>query len=244
VKGPIVLSIGTSHPWNVAGIGRDLIVGADLGARVFTAIAAVSAQDAGGVRALHPVPSSVLQAQLAALPWEAAGAVRVGAVVTLENVRAVAALLRARPGIPAVIDPVFSATRGGELAGDEVRRAIRDELATLPNVILTPNLTEAAELLGTMPIARDAVGGAAVALQARGACAVLLKGGHSDGDPIDALATAQGIELFIEPRIAAEMHGTGCTLAMALACELANGRPLAHAVHAARAYVRAQIARH
>jgi hydroxymethylpyrimidine/phosphomethylpyrimidine kinase len=178
------------------------------------------------------------------LPWDAAGAVRIGALATLENVRAVAAALRARPSIPAVVDPVFAASRGGELADPAAREALRDELATLPNVILTPNLEEAATLLGSHPLERDAIGDAAVSLQLRGAQAVLVKGGDVAGDPLDALATASGVELFVEPRIAAEMHGTGCTLAMALACELANGTPLIHAVRAARAYVRAQIARH
>jgi hydroxymethylpyrimidine/phosphomethylpyrimidine kinase len=72
----------------------------------------------------------------------------------------------------------------------------------------------------------------------------LLKGGHLAGDPADALATADGVEIFSEPRIAGAMHGTGCTLAMSLACELARGTPLGHAVRAARAYVRAQLARH
>jgi hydroxymethylpyrimidine/phosphomethylpyrimidine kinase len=240
----IVLSIGTSHPWNVSGIGRDLVVGTQRGARVFTAIAAVSAQDAHGVRALHPVPSNVVRAQLAALPWEAAGAARIGALATLDNVRAVTAALRARPALPAVVDPVFAASRGGELADPASRYAIRDELATLPNVVLTPNLDEAAFLLGSLPIPRDAVGDAAVTLQLRGPLAVLVKGGHLDGDPIDALATSAGVELFTEARIAGEMHGTGCTLAMALACELAGGAPLDAAVRAARAYVRAEIARH
>jgi len=241
---PIVISIGTSHPWNIAGTGRDLVVGADRGVRVFTAIAAVSAQGARGVEALAPIPSEVLRAQLATLPWEAAGAIRIGALATLANVRAAAAIVRARPLLPAVVDPVFAASRGGELADEAASYAVRDELATLPNVVLTPNLDEAALLLGTHPIARDAIGEAARAIQLRGAHAVLLKGGHLDGDPIDALATAQGVELFAERRIAGEMHGTGCTLAMALACELAAGRPLAHAVRAARAYVRAEIARH
>ncbi|MGA8099018.1 MAG: bifunctional hydroxymethylpyrimidine kinase/phosphomethylpyrimidine kinase, partial [Candidatus Cybelea sp.] len=82
------------------------------------------------------------------------------------------------------------------------------------------------------------------ALQARGAAAVLVKGGHLDGDPADALAIQGGVEIFTEPRIAGSMHGTGCTLAMALACELAGGTPIARAVGAARAYVRAQLARH
>ncbi|MEO6836367.1 MAG: hydroxymethylpyrimidine/phosphomethylpyrimidine kinase [Candidatus Tumulicola sp.] len=241
----IVLSIGTSHPWNVSGVGRDLVVGALRGARVFTAIAAVSAQDARGVRALHPIPHDIFRAQLAALPWEAAGGVRIGALAAVENVRAVSAALRARPALPAVVDPVFSASRGGELAEPAARLAIRDELATLPNVILTPNLDEAAALLGSHPIAREAVGDAAAALQLRGALAVLVKGGHlTDGDPIDALATSSGVELFVGPRIAGEMHGTGCTLAMALACELARGTPLSEAVRESRTFVRAEIARH
>lgn len=241
---PIVISIGTTHPWNIAGTGRDLVVGAERGVRVFTAVAAVSAQDAAGVTALHPVPVEVLRAELATLPWDAAGAVRVGALPTLAAVRAAAAMVRARLSLPAVVDPVFAASRGGALADDAARFALRDELATLPNVILTPNLDEAAELLGSLPIDRDAIGDAAAALQLRGAHAVLLKGGHLDGDPVDVLATAGGVELFTEPRIAGSMHGTGCTLAMALAAELAHGNPLRHAVQSARAYVRAEITRH
>jgi hydroxymethylpyrimidine/phosphomethylpyrimidine kinase len=240
----IVLSVGTTHPWNVAGIGRDLVVGGDLGARVFTAVAAVSAQDGKGLVALAPVPAGAFESQLASLPWEAAGAVRVGALPTLALVRALAERLRENPSLPAVVDPVFAASRGGELVDAAARYGIRDEIATLPNVVLTPNLSEAALLLGTSGVDRDSIRDAAVSLRSRGACAVLVKGGHVAGDPIDALATADGVELFCEPRIAGEMHGTGCTLAMALACELAGGTPLFHAVRAARAYTRAQIARH
>ena len=112
----IVLSIGTTHPWNVAGVGRDLVVGADFGARVFTAVAAVSAQDTRGVTALHAIPIDAFVAQLAALPWDSAGAVRIGALPTLAAVHAVSEPLRSRPWLPAVIDPVFSASRSGELA--------------------------------------------------------------------------------------------------------------------------------
>jgi hydroxymethylpyrimidine/phosphomethylpyrimidine kinase len=193
---------------------------------------------------LHAVSLDVLRLQLAALPWDAAGAVRVGALATLENVRALADVMRAHLGVPAVVDPVFHASLGGELADEPTRAAIRDEVATLENVVLTPNLAEAAALLQIEPIVRETMADAAGTLQRRGARAVLLKGGHLGGDPLDVLATAEGVELFTEPRITGEMHGTGCTLAMALACELAAGRPLTQAVHAARAYVRAQIARH
>lgn len=240
----IVLSIGTTHPWNVAGVGRDLVVGGELGARVFTAVAAVSAQDGRGVAALQAIHVNAFEAQLATLPWTAAGAVRVGALPTIAAVRAVAKRLRAHSSLLAVVDPVFAASRGGELSDDAARYGVRDELATLPSVVLTPNVDEAALLLGTEPIKRGSIGEAAATLQGRGALGVLLKGGHLEGDPVDALATAQGVELFAEPRIAGEMHGTGCTLAMALACELAAGRPLPHAVRAARAYTRAELARH
>jgi len=240
----IVLSIGTTHPWNVAGVGRDLVVGCELGARVFSAIAAVSAQDGRGVIALEAVPTAVLGAQLAALPWDSAGSVRIGALPTLSAVRAVAEPLRLRPWLPAVVDPVLRASRGGDLGDAPAAYGVRDELATLGSVVLTPNLDEAAFLLGRPVIERGEIAEAAAALQARGPAAVLLKGGHLDGEPCDALATPSGVELFCEPRIAGAMHGTGCTLAMALACELAAGRPIAHAVRAARAYVRAQLARH
>jgi hydroxymethylpyrimidine/phosphomethylpyrimidine kinase len=244
VNAPIVLSIGTTHPWNVAGVGRDLVVGCRLGARVFTAVAAVSAQHSHGVAALQAVEPELLRAQLAALPWQAAGAVRVGALPSAPAVRLVAAALRANHGLAAVVDPVFGASRGGELNDAAARYALRDELAVLPNVVLTPNLDEAAWLLGRAALDGTTVVQAARDLAARGARAVLLKGGHLEGDPTDVLAFEGRTECFTEPRIAATMHGTGCTLAMALACELAGGAPLVHAVRAARAYVRAQIAEH
>ncbi|MGA8324904.1 MAG: bifunctional hydroxymethylpyrimidine kinase/phosphomethylpyrimidine kinase, partial [Candidatus Cybelea sp.] len=156
----------------------------------------------------------------------------------------VAEALGERSWLPVVVDPVFSASRGGELSDSAARYGVRDELARLPNVLLTPNLDEAAFLLGTGGIERDSIGDAATALKARGAAAVLVKGGHLAGDPADALATTDGVEIFSEPRIAGAMHGTGCTLAMSLACELARGTPIGHAVRAARAYVRAHLARH
>lgn len=238
----IVLSIGTAHPWNVAGTGRDIVVGERLGARVFTAIAAVSAQDAGGVRAMQAIGPNVLRAQLAALPWDAAGSVRVGALGTAANVREVVKALQVRPQLRAVIDPVQRASRGGDLYEDVEPEALA-EFTSLTNAVLTPNLDEAAALLGTT-VSRETLGEVAAALQRRGAAAVLLKGGHLDGDPVDALATRGGVELFAEPRIAGSMHGIGCTLAMAMACALAQGGPLRDCVVAARAYVRAEIARH
>ncbi|HEY1429105.1 MAG TPA: hydroxymethylpyrimidine/phosphomethylpyrimidine kinase [Candidatus Tumulicola sp.] len=238
----IVLSIGTTHPWNVAGTGRDIAVGTALGARVFTAIAAVSAQDGGGVRALAPVEPTAFEAQLETLPWQAAGAVRVGALPSASHVAAVEARLQARPDLLAVADPVIRATLGGSIVSDEAAAAVGTGLSRLASVILTPNLAEAAQLLDVPPPTRETMRDAAAALVRRGPFAVLLKGGHLEGDPVDVLATHDSVEVFTEPRLVGQMRGTGCTLAMALACELARGVQLNEAVRSARAFVRAQIA--
>ncbi|MBV9232526.1 MAG: bifunctional hydroxymethylpyrimidine kinase/phosphomethylpyrimidine kinase [Candidatus Eremiobacteraeota bacterium] len=240
----IVLSVGTTHPWNVAGTGRDLVVGCDFGVRVFTAVAAVSAQGPHGLTALQPVDAEVFAAQVAALPWDSAAAARIGALPSADAVTVVADALGQHPQLPSVVDPAFAASRGGVLVQEGARLGYRHRLGALPNVILTPNVGEAQELLGGAAIARDSIARAAAALHARGCLAVLLKGGHLEGDPTDALATANGVELLAEARIAGRMHGTGCTLAMAVACEIAAGKPVVEAVLSARAYVRAQIAKH
>lgn len=241
---PVVLSIGTSHPWNVAGLGADLRVAGVFGIRGLTVVAGVSAQDARGVRAIGAVAPDLIEAQLASIPMEAVAAVRVGALVDRPSVAAVAAFLRANGAVPAVIDPVFAATFGGPLLDDAGIEAFRDELATLGNAVLTPNLEEARRLLGGPAIDREGIARAAEALRARGARGVLVKGGHLDGDPLDALATESGVQLFADERVEGAMRGTGCALAMSLACELARGLDLRDAVASARTYVRARIASH
>jgi hydroxymethylpyrimidine/phosphomethylpyrimidine kinase len=236
-----VLSVGTTHPWNAAGIGLDLRVGAELGVRVLNVVCAVSAQDAQGLHALHAIPSAVVRAQFAAIPWDRVGAIRVGAIGSAEGVYAVAQAA-GTSAAPLVVDPVFAATLGGELADEPAIRAIRDALATLPTAILTPNIAEASVLLGGRRVSRDNLEACAAELQARGARAVLLKGGHLDETPLDVLATADGVLRFEGERLAGQMRGTGCTLAMALACALARGEELAAAVAFARAFVREKIA--
>lgn len=240
---PVVVSIGTSHPWNIAGTGLDILIGEEFAVRVLTVIVGVSAQNGHGLHALHPVPLEVVKAQLDAMPWREVDAARVGAFASADAVDAVATAARANPKTPFVVDPVFSATLGGSFGGDGVIDAMRNELASLANVILTPNLDEAAQLLGRTHIARTGIANAAAELRERGALAVLVKGGHLDGEPADALATASSVDAFVGERLGATMRGTGCTLAMALACEMARGLPLLEAVQSARAFVRARIAR-
>lgn len=235
-----VLSIGTTHPHNVAGVGRDLVVGSELGCRVVTAVAAISAQDAR-LRLLHPLPAALLGAQLEALQRVPATAVRVGALGSAENVALVAEHL-GRLGTVAVVDPVAATSSGQALIDEEGFTALARLLATMPNVVLTPNVGEAECLLGEVGIG-SGLEAAAQQLRARGPFAVLLKGGHLDGDPADVLAVAGGVERFSGPRIETAMRGRGCTLAMALACALAKGSPLRDAVLDARAYVRAEMLR-
>ncbi|MGR4063864.1 MAG: bifunctional hydroxymethylpyrimidine kinase/phosphomethylpyrimidine kinase [Vulcanimicrobiaceae bacterium] len=239
-----VVSIGTAHPWNTAGIGLDIRLGIEFDVRVVTAIAAVSAQDATGLHALSAVDASVLQAELDAIPWESARAVRVGVLGSAANVETVARRLETYPAIPAVVDPVVEATIGsGALADAPTFAAVRDRLCVLPSAIPTPNLPEAARLLGRPRIGRDDMIEAARTLRARGSHAVLLKGGHLDGDVADVLSGPGGEDLFVDERLPGRMRGTGCVLAMALAAELARGLPLIHAVRSARSFVRSKIAR-
>lgn len=235
-----VLSIGTTHPRNTAGTGRDVVVGTELGCDVVTAIAAVSVQDDRALRSLHVLPSSLVRAQIEAALAMRPDAVRVGALACAPNV-AIASEVIAAVEAPAVVDPVGRTSTGEPLIDEEGWRALCDRLATLPTVVLTPNLDEAAAMLGRARIGRGEMEEAASALRERGAAAVLLKGGHLTGDPVDVLATHDGVESFHHARIAATMRGTGCTLAMAIACGLARGARIREAVVAAREYLHAKM---
>jgi hydroxymethylpyrimidine kinase/phosphomethylpyrimidine kinase len=238
----IVASIGTTHPWNIAGLGLDQRVAQIFGVRALTVVAAVTAQDAGGLQLSTPLPAATVRAQLDALPMDLVDVLRVGALIGEENVELVAAFLREHPKTPAVVDPVFGATLGGAFLDDAAFAAFRDGLATVPSVVLTPNVEEAARLLGRDAVVRDDLEEAAQALQARGAKAVLIKGGHLHGDPVDVLASAHGVDVYRDERMPGAMRGGGCVLAMALACELSRGLSLQDAVASARTYVRARIA--
>lgn len=235
-----VLSIGTTHPWNIAGTGLDAQVIREYSMRALTVVAAVSAQDATGVHALHVVPAQIVEAQLDAIPEVAA--VRIGALGVAANARIVARWLEGRDA-PAVVDPVMHASLGGALSDSEAVGAVL-EVASARAGVLTPNAAEAETLAGMEVSTVAQMREAAKALRARGIATVLVKGGHvSSGDAVvDVLAHANGIEEFRSERLPVTMRGTGCTLAAALACELAAGNEIVEAVERARRYVRAKIA--
>ena len=238
---PRVLSIAGSDSGGGAGIQADLKTFAALGCFGMTAITALTAQNTCGERAIHPVPPDMLRAQIdAVLEDIGADAVKVGMLHSPEIVRTVAQAIDRHQLQRVVFDPVMVATSGAKLIDDPAIAVLVSELFPRATLI-TPNLDEAALLVGRPLTSAQDMAQAAAELLARGARAVLLKGGHLAGEVVTDLLLASGREpLWMEaPRIAtANTHGTGCTLSSAIAAHLALGATLAQAVQQARDFVR------
>ena len=221
------LTIAGSDSGGGAGIQADLKTLAAHGVHGLSAIAALTAQNTRGVTAVHVPPVAFLRAQVDACFEDfRIGVVKLGMLATAEVIHAVAdALERWRPP-HVVLDPVMVATSGAKLLADDALDAMRTRLLPLASV-LTPNIPEAELLLGRAIGDASAADGALLALRAIGpaAGAVLLKGGHLDegSEVIDRYADHAGELRFLHARIAVEGHGTGCTLASAIAANLCRG---------------------
>jgi hydroxymethylpyrimidine/phosphomethylpyrimidine kinase len=240
-----VLVIAGSDSGGGAGIQADIKAITAMGAFAATAITALTAQNTLGVHGVFPVPPAFLRQQIdVVLDDIGADAIKTGMLGDTSTIETVCDALSARPvRLPFVLDPVMVAKGGHHLLTVEAVATLRQRLLPMASV-LTPNLPEAEALAG-MPITKPAdMRPAAEALLALGVPAVLLKGGHLPGDRVmDLLATPDGTEAFEAPRInTRHTHGTGCTLASALAAGLAQGMTLRDAASRARAYVRAAIA--
>lgn len=238
---PVLLSVGTTHPLNIAGVGLDMRIAPLLGVRVVTVVAGVSAQNAVAVLERVPIDAAAIDAQFEALRDVPVGAIHVGALLDAQSVRAVARAIARLPGIPVVCDPVLAATGGERLADDAAAAALRDELVGLC-ALFTPNLAEAGFLTGRPLADVAAMEAAAHELRARGATAVLVKGGHLSGEPVDVLAGPDGVTHFAAKRMPGWVRGTGDLLAAAVAARFAYGDGLVASVTAARAFVRGCIA--
>lgn len=241
---PRVLSIAGSDSGGGAGIQADLKTFAALGCYGMTAITALTAQNTQGVRAIHGVPPAMLRDQIDAVVEDiGVDAVKIGMLHAPEIVLAVAEAIERHALDKIVLDPVMVATSGAVLIDNPAIDVLVREL--FPRAVLvTPNLDEAALLVGRPLNNADDMEAAARELLGRGARAVLLKGGHLPGDTVmDLLLTAAGDQHWMHaPRIhSANTHGTGCTLSSAIAAGLALGQPLLEAVEMARAYVRAAL---
>ena len=236
----VCLSIAGSDSGGGAGIQADLEAFRAFDCFGTTAITAITAQNPGGVRAIHPVPADVVAAQIeAVLEAFSVGAVKTGMLFSADIIAAVAgALGRAQQSVQVVVDPVMIATSGVSLLQDDAIRALHEHLLPLASLI-TPNLPEAEIIVGDSLPTDDSVIAAAGELVIRLGVSVLIKGGHREGGhACDVLATPGQIYLLDAPRLAAACtHGTGCALSAAIAAGLAHGKSMLDAVADAKAYV-------
>ncbi len=234
-----VLIIAGSDSGGGAGVQADIKTVTALGGYAATAITAITVQNTLGVTDVYPIPLAIVEAQArAVLDDIGADAIKTGMLGDVAMVEAVACLLDSAPGVPSVIDPVMIAKGGHSLLADEAVGAVRALL--IPRAaLLTPNAPEAEALTGVEVSTTDDLRRAGAALLIAGARAVLMKGGHVDGDRvIDILMTPAGETAFEGVRIdTRHTHGTGCTLASACAVGLAQGLPLTEAVARAWTYV-------
>jgi hydroxymethylpyrimidine/phosphomethylpyrimidine kinase len=241
---PIAVTIAGSDSGGGAGIQADLKTFSALGVYGASVITALTAQNSKGVAAIHDVPADFIGAQLDAVFSDfAVGAVKVGMLGNAAAIDAVAAGLDRHRQHNVVLDPVMVASSGERLLRADAIEALRKLIGRVR--VLTPNLPEAAALLGAAPARdEDEMRAQAQSLLTLGAGAVLLKGGHGAGpDSVDVLVDVDGYARFAAPRVATEnTHGTGCTLSAAIAAGLAKGLQLNAAVRDAKAYVSSAIA--
>ena len=244
MSAPTALSVAGSDPSGGAGIQADLKSFAARGVYGMAAITALTVQNTQGVADVHLLPPAFVAGQIAAIRADIrVDAVKIGMIASAAIAEAVA---RALEGLeaPVVLDPVMVAKGGHPLLPPDAVAALAAHL--LPRAaVLTPNLPEAAALLGAESArSRAEMAAQAEALLALGPAAVLLKGGHLEGeDSPDLLVTAAGAHWLEAARTpTANTHGTGCALSSALAAELAKGRPLPEAAPAAKAWLSGAIA--
>lgn len=242
---PIALTIAGSDSSGGAGIQADLKTFGALGVYGASVISALTAQNTRGVTAIHDVPADFVAAQIDAVYSDLdVRAFKIGMVSRPETIEAIAAGLDRWRARRVVVDPVMVATSGDLLLAPQAIELVR-RLLVPRAFVLTPNLPEAAALLG-VAIAEDeaAMERQARGLLALGAEAVLIKGGHgASAEAIDLLVSGRGVARLAAPRIATRnTHGTGCTLSAAIAAGLALGEDLETAARAAKAYVTGAIA--
>ena len=231
---PRILIIAGSDSGGGAGIQADIKTVTMLGGHAMTAVTAVTAQNTQGVSAVHAVPTEIVLAQIDDVIADiGVDAVKIGMIGSPFTALHIAARLEKLEGVPVVFDPVMVATSGATLADDATIAAFGKlmDVATL----LTPNLPELRRLTGE----DDEVAGA-LKLVSDHRCAVLIKGGHEEGDALaDALIEEDNMTSWQGQRIdTTSTHGTGCTLASAIAFYLGVGLPLAQAVERGRLFVR------
>ena len=253
VQIPRVLTIAGSDSGGGAGLQADLKVITALGGYGMSVITAITAQNTLGVTRIQDIDLDVIDAQIDAVISDiGVDIVKIGMLASPQIVRTVAKALRRHGVQRIVLDPVLRATSGASLGGDDTAQAIMTELFPVASLI-TPNMEEASLLLGRDISGPDDFKMAAQQLLAMGPQAVLIKGGHLDATHTQITdflmwKTLEGDQVVIKEKEfkhyrvnTLNTHGTGCSLASAIATYLADGHDLSHAVAKAIAYVEAGL---
>lgn len=237
---PRILAIGGSDSGGGAGIEADIKTITALGGYAMTAITAVTAQDTIAIRAVAPVPAVLVGLAIGMVAADiGVDAIKIGMLGSGATVGAVVDALTSLAAVPIVLDPVLASTGGTALLDAAGFEAMVRDLVPMA-ALITPNRQEAAVLSGiAVDRPADAIA-AGLALCGKGARAVLIKGGHFEGDEIiDHLVTADMVTSFRKPRIVTRhTHGTGCTLASAIAVGLGRGLAVHAAIDLAQDFVR------
>lgn len=240
-----VLVIAGSDSGGGAGIQADIKTLTAFGAYAATAVTALTAQNTAGVLGIVKVAPAFVRLQIEAVLGDiGADCVKTGMLVDAAVIAAVAdALSAGAAAVPIVVDPVLVSTSGTRLLAREAQTLLMDRLIARARVV-TPNVPEVEALTGVAIATLDDMHRAADRLIAQGAAAVVLKGGHLPGTTVRDLVAEQGARFVIEtPRLSTRStHGTGCTLASAIAAGIAQGMALGDAVRRAHAYVQRAIA--
>ncbi|MER6527516.1 bifunctional hydroxymethylpyrimidine kinase/phosphomethylpyrimidine kinase [Streptomyces sp. NPDC001508] len=239
---PRVLTVAGSDSGGGAGIQADLKTMLALGAHGMSVITAVTAQNSLGVQGAWELPVAAVRAQYRSVVDDiGVQAVKTGMLASAELVETVAELIGGTDA-PAVVDPVGVSKHGDPLLATTALESVRTRLLPVATLV-TPNLDEVAQLTGVRVASESEMHEAAAALLAYGPAWVLIKGGHLPGDAVDLLTDGSREHWLRAPRLDnRHTHGTGCTLASAIAVGLAQGRSVPEAVAAAKEYVTGAIA--
>ncbi len=237
---PRVLIIAGSDSSGGAGIQADVKTCAAFGVYSMTVVTAVTAQNTLGVQKVEAMPADLVEAQMRSVLTDiGADVIKIGMLANADIIKTVAQVItELAEDIPVVLDPVLVSTSGDALLENPAVEALKEHLLPLADVI-TPNSIEAHVLTGLTVEDVEGMTRAGEALLELGAFGALMKGGHVEGkNIIDVLVTPEGNQIMTATRIhSRHTHGTGCTLASAMAALLAGGMPIELAVQEAREYV-------
>ena len=239
----IALTIAGSDSSGGAGIQADLKTFQALGVYGMSAITAVTVQNTQKVYAIQEIDPQIVHDQITCLFEDSPiDAVKIGMVSSAPLIRSIAQALNAVDRPPIVLDPVMISKSGYALLQEEARRALIDELFPLAEVV-TPNIHEAQNLIGSLIVEETQMRAAAEAICRMGARKVVIKGGHLGGDrSVDVVFDGEQLHRLDHARISTpHTHGTGCTFSSAIAAYLARGFSFLEAVHAAKAYISGAI---